>query len=1361
MLAGMTTGAGRLAALALRPSLALLSALLLAGAVWAADDDDLQAMTRRVLAQAEVLGLPSLEGATLYQGPLTSAGQDQDELLAARSVRHVHAKRPDGSWLVDLVVATMADALDPEELSALTPFIPGSPEPEPPPGGRYAPTPDTLGQARLIAVGVPEARAHFPPVNPLRRELDWYPRQDWPSDPELALRLACRDYFLAHDQRDAAIAIVPPAWRAAVQRKSEHHAPPNPLPAGAAGLVAGYHVPKGFGFPSVDTPPLPEIDDGTLVSLANDRTAALMGCTVGEVGLRLLGERWGFDPALLAGRDPACPWDDAEQDAVAAGLAAWWQRTAGMTLASRWVAVLSTLPLDRAITAIRQREEGMTTRRFIARDRVLNHTWQGTTAPVIPPEDAQDLLDEITALTLTRWEHRATPPDDLTDRGVLLFLGEVDGSRSFSGSTPSEVQGALMQRAGALKARFLPLVATWPRQGALAEPLAMWDDDHGHPEGLDALVHAQLATPGLTSTKRRYALQLWLRRCTEPRWHLLQEMLGRPCDDPDWQALAALAADPFTGRCPYSGTDGETLILWSLLQDNRPLPDGVLPDRLPHAHDASVAACLTAHLARSLNPYSYPRPTADDMKTIRAIRQPGATPEVIAAAVRALSRTYAPRAADLAKEMKIPLPAGLAPSPTQTASVVVPSGPPVLTADEASAITAALAEARALGFPDLAGAKVFVGELPSNDGAWYGVHLRLASGSWLANGTHAVDQADAGANPDWLVPQDAGPMRAAHRMPRADQARLGRVNLDRISEYGTDLVLPALAWWLSGDDRDGGGILAAVMSEALRRHDIANTWSIAPGSRGEDRGALVAVPSIPDGVRRSLARWFREQLVWAADAVAADHALAAIRTLLPPHDRPAWEGILTLLRARMDLPQSAPPGADLAVRLQCWKDTILDRQGRWRDTPPVPATRGDTAALVGLLDDPRPTRRVEAHALPRPLGDMALDALCALWHVDWRWLVVDDPAVAAILPPRDPGEDPDLRTDLGDAWLWSQTAWTPERRTVIIAALTRWWHEHGAAGESPIISAVRSLPVNLWAETLAQLSATDIADAHLGDALAARLRAFPPPDPDGRMQQYAVQGVIAAAIRFPAHAGLSAALASWPASSWLAAVAAVRNEFAGDAAAFDRWLTAGMAHSVPPRRPRYSDGHLSPWGCFGLWAHHPTAPRLDALRRLLAGDIDNVRTLWVMWRVGSEDWMEDLDPSQQGHSDILSHRAQAIPCALALDGLRDKRPLSATARLQLAKWSEWHDMAELAKHLPDDARVCDWVAVRVQYYGTVLLTDPRSSNDGMTFLAAPIAQRDATIVRLDHAVERKTLTNLRAAGLAAPAAEEGVGVSDF
>jgi len=61
----------------------------------------------------------------------------------------------------------------------------------------------------------------------------------------------------------------------------------------------------------------------------------------------------------------------------------------------------------------------------------------------------------------------------------------------------------------------------------------------------------------------------------------------------------------------------------------------------------------------------------------------------------------------------------------------------------------------------------------------------------------------------------------------------------------------------------------------------------------------------------------------------------------------------------------------------------------------------------------------------------------------------------------------------------------------------------------------------------------------------------------------------------------------------------------------------------------------------------------------------------------------------------------------------------------------------------------------------VLLTDPRSSNDGMTFLAAPIAQRDATIVRLDHAVERKTLTNLRAAGLAAPAAEEGVGVSDF
>ena len=212
------------APLAIRCTLALL--LVCAG--WASEDDSLQAMTRRVLGEAEALGLHSLDGATLYEGLLASTGQEQDDRLAARSYRHVHAKLPNGSWLLDLLVATKADAIDPLELAALKPFIPGSPEPEPPPGERYAAKPDTLGQARRIAVGVPEAANHFPPENRWRRGFSYYPRQDWPRNPELALRLACRDYFLIHQLPAAAVAIVPPAWRAAVRRRGEHHVPPNP-----------------------------------------------------------------------------------------------------------------------------------------------------------------------------------------------------------------------------------------------------------------------------------------------------------------------------------------------------------------------------------------------------------------------------------------------------------------------------------------------------------------------------------------------------------------------------------------------------------------------------------------------------------------------------------------------------------------------------------------------------------------------------------------------------------------------------------------------------------------------------------------------------------------------------------------------------------------------------------------------------------------------------------------------------------------------------------------------------------------------------------------------------------------------------
>jgi hypothetical protein len=1337
-------------------------ALLLTCAGWTADDADLKAMTRRVFVEAEALGLPSLEGATLYEGLLTPAGQEKNDRLAARSFRHVHAKRPDGTWLLDLLVATKTEDLDPAELSALRPFIPGSPEPEPPPGERYAAKPDTLGQARRIAVGVPEASAHFLPEDRWRHGFAYYPRQDRPRDPELALRLACRDYFLSHQAPAAALAIVPPAWRAAVRRRSEHHAPPDPLPAGAPGLVAGYQFPTGYHEAGVDEPLLPEVDDSTLVSLAADRTPALAGGTVGEIALYLLGERWGFDPALLAGRDPEGPWDDAEQDAVAHGLAAWWQRTAGMTLAQRWMAVLSTLPYEQAFAAIGRRESGMSDRRSTAHDRLHNPSWKGASSLVIPPFDYQDLLDELTSLTLARYERRATPPDDLTEERVLTLLTQVDGSRGFSGDTPAEVHGTLMKRANELEARFMPLVASWPRQGAAAVPLAMWDDEHGHPEVLDALVAARLAIPGISLQERRRTLQLWVRRCTAPRWPRLKEMLSHPSTDPDCQALIMLVADPYGERLPYSGTNGEDLMAWFLLQDQRPLPAAVLPTLLPHTPDSPLAMALTVRLARYLNPYNYPRPSAADLAAVQAIRRPSATPAVSAEANTALIRTYAVRAASLFSELKIELPPDISSATTTVATAVAPSGPHGLTPEEATAITAALAQARSFGFPDLTGAKVIVGLLPSTDGEWYGAHIRLASGSWLADGIHPVEHVDSGQLPNWVLPLE-NEMSWQRRLPAADRARLGQPNLGQLENVSDDVVLPALAWWQSGEDKDGHSLIAAVMREAVRRHDVADAWNIIPGRGGEERGALVALPPIPDGVRRSLARWFREQLVWPHDAAAATHAVTAITALLAPGDQSAWEPIIALLRARLDLPASAPTGADLAARLQSWKDSVADQHGHWPDPAPVPAIRADTAALMALLDDARPTRRVEAFALPHTLGDMALEALCELWHVDWRWLVVDDPLVAAILPPSDHLAEPDLRTDLGDEWVWSQTAWTPERRAAITAALARWWKAHGTAGESPTISAFRTLPFAMWAETLDSLPATEMADVRLGDVLAARLQTIAPLDPDGRMQHDAILGLLAAAIRFPAHPGLTAALAAWPAAPWLAGVAAIRSEYAGDAASFDRWLSAGFAHSLPPRHIDFDHLDATPWGCIGLWAHHPTAHRLESLRTMLKGSVDDPRMIYVLLHVGSTLWSWSLDLRHDGHSDFRSRRAQAIPCALALDCLRDQRLLGAATRAQLVQWSETQDLADLARKVPADARVCDWVAARLLSEDTVLPTNPHDANDALTFLAAPLAKRDASIVHLIQAVEQQVLPNLRAAGLAAPAtpASAGAGASDF
>jgi hypothetical protein len=1345
----------------------------------AGDAPDLRSTVTAVLAEAQGLGLPKLDGATLYEGALTLGDESEIQRRAARSLRHVQAKLPDGSWLVDLVESRPENVLDANELAALKPFVPGSPAPALASTVRYAGVePDILAQARRIAVGVPEAMEGFPPIPERDWDAAFYPRQDRSRDPAVAVRLACRSWFLSHGQIEPAVAIVPEVWRADTRRRAQHPVAAQPLPSGALGTVASYRFPTTGRAPIVDESLLPGMDDDALVAMTDDRTVAVTGCTAGEIALYALGERWGLDPALMAGRDPVAPWDDAEQTAVATGLAAWWKRTVGDDLPTRWLEVLGTLPYERAQAALLHRASVLEVRRYNVTDRLRNHTWQGDVPPVAPPDDGPELLYRLAALTLTRWDERGITPGDPSPTGLqnLMRILDPDAVSSATG----QIAEARMGQVSALRQRFATLAAKWPRSGPLAEALLVWDDQQGHPDGLNALVAARLAAPGLTFADRVAALRHWVRRINAERWGRLDGVLVRDPADPDWQALAALAQVPYGHDYPYQSDDSSQLILWRLLNDPRPLPANVdaqvlLPAPGGRIADA-VAGRLAARLASEDTMFWAPLDVDPaDAALIRAAGRPGivsttgtagsgtaaiatsfpssAASATSAAAATALSRAYAPLATYILRSHHLPLPHDLETDSTTAAPapivVAVPAAPPGLTPEEESDVRKALGEAQALGFPDLTGAQTLLGDFPGGGHeGWWGIQIRLADGSWLAQEVHAVASADPGAKPDWVLPlTDGGGLMQTQQLPATVRARVGNSNLGRLEDASGDAVLPALAWWLSGVDAQGKGVVAAVLREAALRRDLYDIWSIGVGRGGSERGPVATVSTIGDGVRRSLARWFRAQLVWDADGAKADRTVAAIWKVLPAADAQDWRPLVERLRARLDLPMHASPKAGLDVRLQSWLDANADAHGHWRDEAEVPATRAATAELVALLSDDRATRWVDRfYALPHPLGDAALEALGRIWGVDWRWIVASDPTVAALLPP--PTRDqPPVFPGMGDEWLWVQSAWTPERRAAVVTALQAWWRNHGAAGASPLAAIFQGLPVNQWAEVLTQLAPADTGD-QLGDAIAQRLRALPPPDPEQAMGMYTVQAILVAGMRFPTHAGISAALAAWPPSPWLTGVAAIRAECAGDSAAFDRWIQAGLARGGPPKdQPGEESGALmaTVWGAIGLWAHDPSAERLAALRQLLARDPSDATMTWLLLQVGSSDWLNGLDAHRRIGSDTAGAIAQAIPCALAVDGLKDRRPLDEKARARLRSRMLWVEIARVLDKLPNDARVCDWVAARLMIWGSVL--GKAAHGDALTFLASPLAQRDVVIAGLVDQLKPQAEDDEVAAGL--------------
>ncbi len=1269
-----------------------------------------------ILAEAEAVGLPSLAGARLYRGLLLRPGEEEDRRRQVGGTACLHAALPDGRWLVDLVDPVPAAQLDAADLAALVPFTPGMAPPPRERGERYATQPHLVALARRVAVGDTTVGT-FPPEDVwyrLRR-LAFYPR-DWrASNPDVALRLALVERFLGAGQGAAALAVAPPTWQAAVRRHLARQAATGPFPEGDRGLVAAYRSPIRPEIPGVDRPLLTEVGDAALVALAGDLGPAAEGGTIGETALLLLGQRWGIDPAVLAGRDPAAPWDDAEQAAVAAGLAAWWQRTEGQDLIGRWTTVLVGLPPEVAMATLRVRDSLLGSRQSTIEDRLRCRTWRGPTAPEPLVNDRQVVRERWCALVLERFRGQSVPPENLTQAGLAALLVDRD-------------QQAWDQ-----------IVSTWPRTGPLGLLLREWDDARERPAGLDAWVEEALAAAGADEAALRQALTWWVYRGNPARRERLWRLLDLPMTDPRWRAVVHLAAGGEDDRrrpVHFGWSPLHGLLCWRLLQDQRPWPGGLMPNGEPAPADATVADVVALSIAPQyeFNEHIYGQTPAE----LGLLSRVSATSDHQArqASVAALRRILGAYEAKQLTWSNQPLPAGMTP-PAPEPSRIVTTAAPSLTTTEAAGVTAALDEARQAGFPDLTGARFLAEGFPGTN--WWGVHILLQDGTWLAEGVWPARGAVPGPTAPWLLPasQDEQPA-AADRLPVAALQRLGgTVRLGRIQNSYGDTLLAALSWWRSGQDPEGRLVVAAAFHEAALQRDLGTPWSIAASRGGDERGVLTAVPDVVREVRRDLARWFRMRLTLTEDVPTAERLMGTIRNLLDPRDRPAWEPLLAALRARVDLPTTAPSGADLATRLMAWMSTPKDAEGRWFRAGRVPAQRSDTAALVALLTDDRPTRWVVAGGLPRTVGDAALEALGDLWHLDWRWLVVDDPAVAAVLPPRRTDAVPVGWQDHGDEWLWSQTAWTPARRAVIMPALQAWWQVHGGPGAMPLVEVFRSLPTAHWSESLRSLPAAEASHPRLGDVLAERLRTLEPPQPG---ESPLIEAVQAIAIRQSRHAGVRAVLEGWPRRPWLTGIFAIRDDLDGQPAAFDGWMAQGLA-APPPAECPYSE--VMPWTSLGLWIQRPTAARLTTVLGILARADEDPGRAVALVSTGRRTW----GYGWWGLAPEGGERARAVPVLLAWEALGDVRPLTRDQVQRQRGWVVTKHRADLHARLPVDARACDVVALNLLDEDSVIDPRPRDLGDPATFLAAARADRDRTIAVLRQRLQSQVEESREILGL--------------
>ncbi len=957
-----------------------------------------------VLREAEDLGLPSLAGARIVQGELTRADAAAGS-VAAQGGR-IHAQLADGSWLVDLSDPLPAAEADATEVAALRPMDPASLHDVHARVLRFRYTTwvddvVVLTLARRCEIGIPVAPERL--ARTLANGGIHYGSQEPAAlapasgDALERVRLACRWWFLARVLAEpaqprwaaAALAISPPGWRERTRRLLDCHkaalvAPSEP-DGSPAGAVRRYRFDGGAAAEEADLQHAISSDD--LVALLGDQRPAGGFATIGERAAVILRQRWYIDPAWFSGRDRCPPWDDPASQAVAAGVQDWWRATAGRTWPERIAVAAATASwpalVQLAMLTATDNDGRDPHRRSASRAGAAIAQRFATPPPTeVHSTDISAILERFpddAAITAAvgRW-----PKDGPLAAAIAAFddaHGAHDGVDALVASWAAQPDA----RVAAIEDLTLPVWRSYT------------DPDYIEQEAADTALRSPVAW--------------WVAHPTAERWSRLREWLsGDPADLRTQRLIASCGRTWLSGLTNQHRTPPtlEQPLAWVALHDGRALTPALTAIAVSTAQENRIAAEVWGKddvedpragagtpgppapgaPAAPGGPAALAAPAGDlrvcdlaalqlqgslaalrgaiahtitGTATTRTLRLSAALAERDAVIAELLAALAVP-VREALEAAHLPLPQELARPGGAAAAAVAAAAAPGLSAEEAAACRAVLQEAKRLGFPDLSGASVRDGRLQvDGGGSWYGCHVQLADGSWLADTCIPLAAEAASCDAPVRTPADRADVRSlipATRLPVAARERLAQLRrLGSLATYLHELGLSGIAWWLSGLDPEGQNLLAMILRNADTGQDRGSILHAGPRDSGwADAGGEVELPSVDTGLRRIVCAWFRARLANAGSAAEAERWARAASAIMASGDRGPLEPLVERLRGRRDCPDRAAPGAPLVERLRAWRGDERDpATGGWHEGPVAPATRGETAELIALVGDDR------------------------------------------------------------------------------------------------------------------------------------------------------------------------------------------------------------------------------------------------------------------------------------------------------------------------------------------------------------------------------------------------------------------------